>query len=82
MPLFILLPLVVLGIAGLVGLVHLLGHSTPLALPDEDTVRKHWQRHFPDDRIDGPRYRVTPEEIEAFRADGYVHLRGVLTEEA
>lgn len=32
-------------------------------------------------RIDGPRYRVTPEEIAAFRADGYVHLRGVLTED-
>lgn len=35
----------------------------------------------PEERIDGPRYRVTPEEIEAFRADGYVHLRGVMTED-
>lgn len=31
-------------------------------------------------RLDGPRYRVTPAELEAFATDGYVHLPGVLTE--
>ena len=26
----------------------------------------------------GAEYEVTPEEVEAFHRDGYVHLRGVL----
>ena len=30
-------------------------------------------------RRDGPSYRVTDEEVERFRRDGYVHLRGVLS---
>jgi hypothetical protein len=29
-------------------------------------------------RRDGDRYRVLPEEVERFRREGYVHLRGVL----
>lgn len=33
-----------------------------------------------DDRIQGDHYRVLPQEVEAFRRDGYVHLRGVLRE--
>ena len=33
-----------------------------------------------DDRRDGPSYRVTDEEKESFRRDGYVHLRGVLSD--
>jgi ectoine hydroxylase-related dioxygenase (phytanoyl-CoA dioxygenase family) len=36
---------------------------------------------FPDDRRDGPRYLVTDEELERFRRDGYVHLRGVLSDD-
>lgn len=32
-------------------------------------------------RRDGPRYRVSDEEIERFRRDGYVHLAGVLSDE-
>jgi len=35
----------------------------------------------PDDRRDGPRYRVSDEEKERFRRDGYVHLRGVLSDD-
>lgn len=35
----------------------------------------------PSDRRDGPLYRLTEDEIAAFRRDGYVHLRGVLSEE-
>jgi len=31
-----------------------------------------------EDRRDGPRYRVSDEERQRFRRDGYVHLRGVL----
>jgi len=34
----------------------------------------------PNDRIDGDTYRVTDEEKERFATDGYVHLRGLLTE--
>lgn len=33
------------------------------------------------DRRDGPIYRVTDEEKERFRTDGFVHLRGVLSED-
>lgn len=33
------------------------------------------------DRRDGPRYHVSEEEKQRFRRDGYVHLRGVLSEE-
>ncbi|HVS09569.1 MAG TPA: phytanoyl-CoA dioxygenase family protein, partial [Planctomycetota bacterium] len=29
----------------------------------------------------GARYAVSPEEVERFRRDGYVHLEGVLAEE-
>jgi hypothetical protein len=29
----------------------------------------------------GDRYVLQPEEIEAFRRDGYVHLRGVMSDE-
>jgi ectoine hydroxylase-related dioxygenase (phytanoyl-CoA dioxygenase family) len=34
-----------------------------------------------DERRDGPRYRVSDEEKERFRRDGYVHLRGVLSDD-
>jgi hypothetical protein len=33
------------------------------------------------DRIDGDRYRVDEEERASFHRDGYVHLRGLLTED-
>jgi phytanoyl-CoA hydroxylase len=33
-----------------------------------------------DDRRSGDRYRVTPDEIQRFRTDGYVRLEGVLDE--
>jgi ectoine hydroxylase-related dioxygenase (phytanoyl-CoA dioxygenase family) len=33
-----------------------------------------------DDRRNGPNYRVTEDEVARFRRDGYVHLRGVLSE--
>ena len=51
MPLQILLPMVVIGIAGLGMLMHLLGYSRPLILPDESTARAQWLRHNPDDQI-------------------------------
>lgn len=35
----------------------------------------------PPPRRDGACYRVLPEEVEAFRRDGYVHLKGVLAED-
>ncbi|MFM8508648.1 MAG: hypothetical protein ACKOBR_13370, partial [Actinomycetota bacterium] len=33
-----------------------------------------------DERRRGAEYVVTPEELERFRRDGYVHLRGVMSE--
>lgn len=33
----------------------------------------------PDERRDGPRYRVLPEEVEQFHREGYVHLKGVVS---
>jgi phytanoyl-CoA hydroxylase len=35
----------------------------------------------PGSRRDGPHYRVSDEELERFRRDGYVHLAGVLSDE-
>ncbi|WP_298678798.1 hypothetical protein [uncultured Lentibacter sp.] len=49
MPLEILLPLVVLGIAGLGLALHLLGFSTPLRLTCEAHVRAAWLREHPED---------------------------------
>jgi phytanoyl-CoA hydroxylase len=34
----------------------------------------------PNERRDGDRYRITPQDLEDFRRDGYVHLKGVLSE--
>lgn len=49
MPLSILLPLVVLGIAGIAVLLHLLGLSRRAVLADEATARAAWLREFPSD---------------------------------
>lgn len=49
MPLSILLPMVILGIAGIAVLLHLLGLSMPAQFEDEDTARRAWLREFPDD---------------------------------
>ncbi|MDZ7709934.1 MAG: hypothetical protein U5K36_07685 [Roseovarius sp.] len=49
MPLSILLPLVVLGIAGIALLTHLLGLSRRATLPDEAAARSAWLREFPGD---------------------------------
>lgn len=49
MPLGILLPLVVLGIAGIAVLLHLLGLSRRATLPDEAAARAAWLREFPCD---------------------------------
>jgi hypothetical protein len=51
MPLELLLPVVVLGIGGIVLLIHLFGFSQPCVLKDEATVANHWLRHFPGDEI-------------------------------
>ncbi|SLN64092.1 hypothetical protein PEL8287_03516 [Roseovarius litorisediminis] len=49
MPLSILLPMVVIGIAGLVLLLHLLGLSHPATLTGDADARAAWAREFPDD---------------------------------
>ena len=49
MPLEILLPLVIFGIAGITLLLHLLGLSRPALLADEAQARKAWVREFPED---------------------------------
>ena len=50
MPLYILLTLVIGGIAGIALLLHLMGKSAPLVMSSED-ARAAWHRHFPDDEI-------------------------------
>ena len=50
MPLEILLVLVVGGIAGIAGALHLLGLSARPAL-NADAARAGWLRHFPDDAV-------------------------------
>lgn len=49
MPLSILLPMVVLGIAGIAVLLHLLGLSQPATFEDEAAARRAWLREFPED---------------------------------
>lgn len=49
MPLSILLPLVVGGIAGIAVLLHLLGLSAPAVIADETAARRAWLREYPDD---------------------------------
>lgn len=50
MPLELLLPLVVVGIAGIALLLHLTGHSRPFRLDDAATAAREWSRHFPQER--------------------------------
>ena len=47
MPLAVLLPVVILGIAGIGLLLHLTGQSRSLTLTDTATARQHWDRHWP-----------------------------------
>ncbi|MDD9725777.1 hypothetical protein PVV74_09955 [Roseovarius sp. SK2] len=49
MPLSILLPMVVLGIAGIAVLLHLLGLSKPATFDDGSAATRAWLREFPDD---------------------------------
>ncbi|MEQ8988062.1 MAG: hypothetical protein RID15_10025 [Marinovum algicola] len=48
MPLQILLPMVVIGIAGIVVLLHVLGRSELARFEDEDAARQAWLREYPD----------------------------------
>jgi hypothetical protein len=49
MPLSILLPMVIAGIAGIALLLHLLGLSKPAVIADEAQARRAWLREYPDD---------------------------------
>ena len=49
MPLSILLPMVVMGIAAIAVLLHLLGLSRRATLPDAAAARAAWLREFPGD---------------------------------
>ncbi len=51
MPLTVLLPLVVFGIAGIAILLHILGYSRGLRFETEDDARTAWFRQFPDDTV-------------------------------
>lgn len=51
MPLHILLPLVVLGIAGITLMLHLLGYSRQIVIRDADHAMQLWQHHWPDDQV-------------------------------
>ena len=50
MPLYLLLVLVVAGIAGIALMLHLTGRSRPKTLSDE-IARAEWARHFPDEPV-------------------------------
>lgn len=49
MPLGILVPLVIAGIAGIAVLLHILGLSRPATLASEGAARTAWLDEFPDD---------------------------------
>lgn len=49
MPLSLLLPMVILGIAGIALLLHVLGLSRPALLANKAAARAAWLREFPDD---------------------------------
>lgn len=49
MPLSLLLPMVILGIAGIALLLHVLGLSRPALLANAAAARSAWLREFPDD---------------------------------
>tara|TARA_R110002072_G_scaffold181110_1_gene337125 strand:+ start:31 stop:423 length:393 start_codon:yes stop_codon:yes gene_type:complete len=49
MPLIILLPMVILGIAGVAVLLHVLGLSRRAILADDAAARAAWLREFPED---------------------------------
>ena len=51
MPLEILAPMVVFGIAGIALLIHLMGFSRPYTFADEDDARARWLREYEDDSI-------------------------------
>ena len=55
MPLHILIPMVVTGIAGITLLLHLLGLSRTATLDGAPAAREAWEREFPDD----PALRIT-----------------------
>ena len=48
MPLSILIPMVVIGIAGITLLLHLLGQSRTALLADETAARRAWMREYPE----------------------------------
>ncbi|PWE32474.1 hypothetical protein DDZ14_10455 [Maritimibacter sp. 55A14] len=49
MPLHVLIPLVVLGISGIVILTHLMGLSRPRVFRDAAAARAAWLRQYPED---------------------------------
>ncbi|MBV0913237.1 hypothetical protein [Anianabacter salinae] len=53
MPLAVMLPLVVVGIAGIVGLLHLLGYTGGFRMATGDDARAAWLRQFPEDTVTG-----------------------------
>lgn len=53
MPLTVLLPLVVIGIAGIAAILHLLGYSRAYSFASDADARAAWAREFPGDRTDG-----------------------------
>ena len=51
MPLHILLPLVVLGIAGIALVLHLLGYSRRATIRDRAHAERLWRHHWPEDEV-------------------------------
>lgn len=81
MPLEILLPMVVLGIAGITVLLHVLGLSRPALLADGQAARAAWLDEFPEDM---PRRVILSHDhraalIETDRGKGVVWPMGAHT---
>jgi hypothetical protein len=49
MPLNVLLPIVIVGIAGIAVLLHLLGRTAPRRLSDAEEALQAWAREYPDE---------------------------------
>lgn len=93
MPLHILLPIVVIGIAGITIFLHLSGHSKRLSLGNKASALAAWDRQWPDDPAsevklckDGHAALITSGKeaglVWAFGADSVAHwLRGASVSE-
>lgn len=70
MPLYLLLPIVVLGILGIALLLHLLGNSKRFSMVDAGQVNELWQRQFPNARVSSVDISDTRHQALVETSDG------------